>query len=237
MGWGLFDAYETVAVCPDKSAEPASTRSIKEADAKRLLKNREGEISEGKIPGIYFDRVRFDELAEDFLSDYRINQRKSLVRAERSIEHLEDRPAPNDVSDWDYVDAVKSSEEVLISHSWDEVRRLMWNLVGIIRSDHRLELAAEVDGVAYYDDSKGTNAGATVHPTSPVAAAALAVGEYHNASGEEFLTALIAGDEITCTFVNVLPVAVPVNNFWALLMLTLMLLATGWYFRPASMRR
>ena len=44
-----------------------TTKSKKEADAKRLLKKREGEISEGKLPGIYFDRVKFDELAEDFL--------------------------------------------------------------------------------------------------------------------------------------------------------------------------
>ena len=65
-----------------------STKSKKEADAKRLLKKREGEISEGKLPGIYFERVRFDELAEDFLRDYRINQKKSLVRAERSVGHL-----------------------------------------------------------------------------------------------------------------------------------------------------
>lgn len=65
-----------------------SSKSIKETDAKRLLKNREGEISKGKIPGVYFDKIRFDELAEDFLSDYRINERKSIVRAERSVNHL-----------------------------------------------------------------------------------------------------------------------------------------------------
>jgi integrase len=65
-----------------------STRSKKTADAKRLLKKREGKISEGKLPGIYFDRVRFDELAEDLLTDYRINQKKTLVRAARSVEHL-----------------------------------------------------------------------------------------------------------------------------------------------------
>jgi len=65
-----------------------STKSKKEADAKRLLKKREGEISQGKLPGIYFDRVKFDELAEDFLRDYRINQRKSLIRAKRSTGHL-----------------------------------------------------------------------------------------------------------------------------------------------------
>jgi integrase len=65
-----------------------SSRSYKEADAKRLLKKREGEISEGKLPGVYFDRVRFDELAEDFLADYRVNQKRSLRRAERSKGYL-----------------------------------------------------------------------------------------------------------------------------------------------------
>lgn len=64
-----------------------STKSKKEADAKRLLKKREGEISAGKLPGIYFDKVRFDELAEDFLSDYKINK-KNLKRAKQSVEHL-----------------------------------------------------------------------------------------------------------------------------------------------------
>ena len=65
-----------------------TTKNHKETDAKRLLKKREGEISDGKLPGIYFDRVKFDELAEGFLRDYRINQKKSLVRAERSEGHL-----------------------------------------------------------------------------------------------------------------------------------------------------
>lgn len=67
-----------------------STRSKKEADAKRLLKRREGEVSQGKLPGIYFDRVRFDELAEDFLRDYRINGKKSLRRAQESVNHLKE---------------------------------------------------------------------------------------------------------------------------------------------------
>ncbi len=66
-----------------------STKSKKETDAKRLLRKREGEISEGKLPGIYFDRIRFDEMSRDFLADYRINQKKSSDRAERSVKHLE----------------------------------------------------------------------------------------------------------------------------------------------------
>lgn len=62
-----------------------STKSAKETDAKRLLKKREGEISEGKFPGIYFDRVLFDELADDFLTDYRINGKKTAKRAEEIV--------------------------------------------------------------------------------------------------------------------------------------------------------
>ncbi|MBW2341817.1 MAG: tyrosine-type recombinase/integrase [Deltaproteobacteria bacterium] len=67
-----------------------SAKTTKKTEAERLLKKREGDIAEGKNPGLYFDRVKFDELAEDFLSDYRINQKKSLVRAHRSIGHLKE---------------------------------------------------------------------------------------------------------------------------------------------------
>jgi integrase len=67
-----------------------SAKSSKETEAKKLLKKREGEISEGKLPGVYFDRVIFDELAEDFLLDYRINQKKSLKKAQECISHLKE---------------------------------------------------------------------------------------------------------------------------------------------------
>jgi len=58
--------------------------------AKRLLKRREGEISKGEIPGIYFDKIRFEELAEDFLTDYRVNGKRSLDKAERCVRKLKE---------------------------------------------------------------------------------------------------------------------------------------------------
>ena len=45
-------------------------------------------ISQGKLPVIYFDRVTFDKLVEDLLTDYKINNRKSLDKTQLSIEHL-----------------------------------------------------------------------------------------------------------------------------------------------------
>jgi integrase len=56
--------------------------------AQRLLKRREGEIAQGKVPGVVYDRITFDELADDFLTDYRVNEKKSLVKAEHSVEVL-----------------------------------------------------------------------------------------------------------------------------------------------------
>jgi hypothetical protein len=65
-----------------------SSKSKKKMVAKELLKQREGDISQGRIPGFYFERVTFEELAEGLLRDYRLNHKKSLVRAVRSTGHL-----------------------------------------------------------------------------------------------------------------------------------------------------
>ena len=65
-----------------------SSKSDKKKVAEKLLQRREGDIAWGKIPGIYFDRVRFDDLAELFLRDYRINRKKSLPAAELRVRHL-----------------------------------------------------------------------------------------------------------------------------------------------------
>jgi integrase len=66
-----------------------SAKSGKESDAKRLLRIREGQIEEGKFPGLQAGRTRWDELKDDIVRDYRINGRKSFVRLEISIKHLE----------------------------------------------------------------------------------------------------------------------------------------------------
>jgi L-aspartate oxidase len=42
---------------------------------------------------------------------------------------------------WECGDAVSSEEEVVVAHNWSEVRSVMWDYVGIVRSDRRLAQA------------------------------------------------------------------------------------------------
>ncbi len=65
-----------------------STGTTVKAEANHKLKLREGEISSGKIPGVEFEKVAFEELVEDLLRDYRINDRKSIARIKQAIAHL-----------------------------------------------------------------------------------------------------------------------------------------------------
>ncbi|MEW5889989.1 MAG: L-aspartate oxidase [Pseudomonadota bacterium] len=88
-----------------------------------------------------------------------------LVFAAAAAEHilanaLRDVPR---LPDWDESRVTDADEEIVISHNWDELRRFMWDYVGIVRTSKRLEraqhrirlLAREID--EYYANFRVSN--------------------------------------------------------------------------------
>jgi L-aspartate oxidase len=63
--------------------------------------------------------------------------------AQKSLEEMEIlAPEPTiQIPPWDDSGTTDSDEAIMVSHTWNEIRMLMWNYVGIVRSDKRLARA------------------------------------------------------------------------------------------------
>jgi L-aspartate oxidase len=72
---------------------------------------------------------------------------EAVVLAHRAAERLAASRPPAEphlaeLPEWKSGDATDVDELVVIYHNWDEIRRLMWDYVGIVRTDKRLQRAA-----------------------------------------------------------------------------------------------
>jgi len=69
-----------------------------------------------------------------------------LVFARAAANHIandrQQRSAVTDLPPWDESQVTDPDERIVVSHNWDELRRCMWDYVGIVRTDKRLARAA-----------------------------------------------------------------------------------------------
>ena len=65
-----------------------STGTVHRVEAKRLLKEKEGEVATGLYRGPKVERIRFEDLAALVKQDYQINKRKTARRINEYMNHL-----------------------------------------------------------------------------------------------------------------------------------------------------
>jgi L-aspartate oxidase len=91
-----------------------------------------GECTESGLHGA--NRLASNSLLECFVF--------GEAAAQDILAHWGSLDAPPAIRGWDASRVTDSDEEVIIKQNWTEIRRFMWNYVGIVRTTKRLERAA-----------------------------------------------------------------------------------------------
>lgn len=98
------------------------------------------------VPGLYaVGETSFtglhgaNRMASNSLLECFVYARSAALHIEH---HLPDVPTPPALPAWDASQVTDSDEDVIIAHNWDELRRFMWDYVGIVRTTKRLQRAA-----------------------------------------------------------------------------------------------
>jgi L-aspartate oxidase len=87
-----------------------------------------------------------NRLASNSLLEALVFSRRAGRTLLRQVTEERPRPVPA-VPPWHYNGAVTPKEQVIFDHNWDAIRRVMWDYMGIVRSDERLSRAAAMISV------------------------------------------------------------------------------------------
>ena len=91
-------------------------------------------IGEASFTGLHgANRMASNSLLECFVF--------AAAAAQNILQEINNVDYPPLLAEWDESRVTNSDEEVVVSHNWDELRQFMWDYVGIVRTNKRLERA------------------------------------------------------------------------------------------------
>ena len=91
-----------------------------------------GEVASTGLHGA--NRLASNSLLEALVCGHRCADEASKAWKKNPVQNIT-------IPRWECGDAVSSTEEIVVEHDWNEVRSVMWDYVGIVRSDRRLTRA------------------------------------------------------------------------------------------------